>query len=416
MSPAHGLSLTLDKQMAIAIETTPTRKPETFPALNGLRFLAAIAVVFFHYAPEVTGYSHVPKLIRHLISEGPAAVGFFFILSGFVLSYRHLQRPLVETKASFYWARVLRLYPAYLIAFLLFAPIAAQKYLIHAQPSGHRTFALSAALSAFMLQAWTPLSQAWNGPSWSLSVEAFMYLIFPFTALRVLKLSSRKATCLFLTSWLVPAGFASVFALGLISEKSWDVILRNNPILWAPLFLTGICAARFIPVWLQVPKRAANVISTILFVTVVLAAMLWPMKGSEVFITGGIAPLLVALIVCFTRETGWLTKLLGSKLLDALGQVSYNIYILQSPAWHYWQALTNHLMHLPLEAAKVTIWQFVSFLPVLILGSFVVQRFVEIPVRQFLRTPRPVTATYSRREADFSMERSELTETATVAE
>ena len=115
MSPAHGLSLTLDKQMAIAIETTPTRKPETFPALNGLRFLAAIAVVFFHYAPEVTGYSHVPKLIRHLISEGPAAVGFFFILSGFVLAYRHIQRPLVETKASFYWARVLRLYPAYFI-------------------------------------------------------------------------------------------------------------------------------------------------------------------------------------------------------------------------------------------------------------------------------------------------------------
>jgi peptidoglycan/LPS O-acetylase OafA/YrhL len=402
--------------MAITISNGPTHKPDTFPALNGLRFLAAIAVVFFHYATEVEGYSQAPKGVQHLINLGPAAVGFFFILSGFVLAYRHLQRPRVETTASFYWARVVRLYPAYLVAFLLFAPIAAQKYLVHPHPSGHRTFALSAALSGLMLQAWTPLSQAWNGPSWSLSVEAFMYLIFPFAALRVLRLNSKKATSLFLAGWLVPAGLASAFAAGLIPEKSWDAIIRNNPLVWAPLFLIGICAVRFIPALSQVSKRVANVISTTLFVAVVLAGLLWPVKWSEVFITGGIAPLLVAMIVCFTRESGWLTRLVGSKAFDGLGQVSYNIYILQSPVWHYWQVFTNRLAHLPLETEKVASWQFVLFLPVLILASLAVQRFVEIPVRQFLRTPRLSAQRKTRPQPEILMEKPELTETASVAE
>src|SRR5208283_1360988 len=86
------------------------RKSETFTALNGLRFLAALAVVIFHYAPRVGGYARLPEILKNLIGEGPAAVGFFFILSGFVLAHRHLNGgPRVQAPA-FYWARFARLY------------------------------------------------------------------------------------------------------------------------------------------------------------------------------------------------------------------------------------------------------------------------------------------------------------------
>src|ERR1700722_8032071 len=88
---------------------------ETFPALNGLRFLAALAVVIFHYAPRVDGYARVPASAKNLMNEGPAAVAFFFILSGFVLAYRHVQdSSRTENASAFYWARFIRLYPAYL--------------------------------------------------------------------------------------------------------------------------------------------------------------------------------------------------------------------------------------------------------------------------------------------------------------
>src|SRR5579884_3817814 len=98
-----------------------SREHETFPALNGLRFLAALAVVIFHYAPRINGYARVPIFLRNLNGEGPCAVGFFFILSGFVLAHRYLRNDDRELPAgNFYWARFLRIYPAYFLAFLLF--------------------------------------------------------------------------------------------------------------------------------------------------------------------------------------------------------------------------------------------------------------------------------------------------------
>ncbi len=184
------------------------RKAETFTALNGLRFLAALAVVIFHYAPRVAAYGRVPEVLKNLIDEGPAAVGFFFILSGFVLAHRHLYgEARIRNRAAFYWARFARLYPAYLLAFLLFLPIAADRYVLHPSPaiSGRHTFLLSGILSCLMLQSWTPLAQAWNGPSWSLSVEVFLYFMFPLIGVRLVTLSRRGMAGMLLVSWLIPA-------------------------------------------------------------------------------------------------------------------------------------------------------------------------------------------------------------------
>src|ERR1700690_1912145 len=167
------------------------KRSETFTALNGLRFLAALAVVIFHYAPRVDGYRQSPAFLKNLINEGPCAVGFFFILSGFVIAHRYLYSGArAQTASSFYWARFVRIYPGYLLAFLLFLPIALQRYVLHpsAGVAGRHTFVASALLSSLMLQSWTPLAQVWNGPGWSLSVESFMYLIFPWTGFRLAKL------------------------------------------------------------------------------------------------------------------------------------------------------------------------------------------------------------------------------------
>ncbi len=66
-------------------------------------------------------------------------------------------------------------------------------------------------LSAFMLQSWTPLAQAWNGPSWSLSVEAFMYLTFPFIASQVARLTERRAAAVLCASWMMPSLLAVAY-------------------------------------------------------------------------------------------------------------------------------------------------------------------------------------------------------------
>ena len=373
--------------------TLPTKKPEIFTALNGLRFLAALAVVFFHFAPKVDDYGSAPYILRKLINEGPAAVGFFFVLSGFVLASRYLQNDQrVETSRKFYWARFTRLYPAYLVGFLLFAPIAVQKYLLHPASGAPvpQTFALSGLLYCLMLQAWTPLAQAWNGPSWSLSVEVFMYAVFPLIGLRLVRLSLRNLLLVLVAAWLVPASIASAYALRLISAPTWRAFVINNPLLWLPLFIMGICAIKILPYWRKVSAGRANLLSILCLLATFVVALAWPGSWSEVLIVGGAAPLLVALVISFTRESGWTARLLGNATFNTLGQASYIVYIIQSPVWHYWQALTNRARHLPMDTAVVATWQFVVFVPLLVIVSLAVQRFIETPVRGWLLRPRTI--------------------------
>lgn len=362
---------------------TDVEKPKALTALNGLRFLAALAVVIFHFAPRVIGYDRLPAAITNLVNEGPAAVGFFFILSGFVLAHRYLQNGArVEDLRPFYWSRFARLYPAYILAFVLFLPLAAAKYL-HG-PANHTIFFTSGLLSVLMLQAWTPLAQAWNGPSWSLSAEAVMYVMFPLVGHRLLRLSSKKMLVVTGLLWCVPVICACGYLTGVIPATLWVSYLRNSPLLWLPLFLMGICATKGVAAWGKVSEKNAAAISTAAFIALVLVAAVWPGSWSELFVTGGSAPILVAIVVFFSRISGWATKIVGGIVFDRLGQASYIIYILQSPVWHYWQAFTDRLRHVPMDAPLVQSWQFGLFIPFLIVLSLLVQDVYETPARIWL--------------------------------
>lgn len=364
-----------------------SREHEIFPALNGLRFLAALAIVIFHYAPRVHGYDRVPIFLKNLIDEGPCAVSFFFILSGFVLAHRYLSDGgQFQSAAAFYWARFVRLYPAYLLAFLLFLPTALERSASYAQYGfgGRHAFALSALLSPLMLQAWTPLAQAWNGPSWSLSVEAFFYLVFPWLGFRLIKKSRAWTLVVVLLCWLLPSSFAVAYVAGWIPAQIWRAYVTNNPLLWLPLFIMGICASRFMPSWRKISSKQAKLLTLAALVALILAGLTWPHKWADIFVTGGIAPLLVLVIVCCTHPASWTTRVLGTPSLRQSGEISYAIYILQAPLWHCWQGLL-YLQRHSITSASVPFWQFAMFLPFLIAACFAVQKFVEIPLRTMLR-------------------------------
>jgi peptidoglycan/LPS O-acetylase OafA/YrhL len=348
--------------------------------------------VFYHYAPLIEGYQRLPDVVRNMISEGPAAVGFFFILSGFVLAHRYLSaRASVGEVGAFYWSRFTRIYPAYMVGFVLFVPLALDKYVIHPPfgVSNSKTLVVSALLYSFMLQAWTPLSQAWNGPSWSLSVEAFMYLIFPLAGARMVRLSNRKTLVLVLGAWIVPVAVVCSYQLGLISGSIWEGYVRNSPLLWTPLFVMGIAAARFIGPWKRVSTKTASRLSIAAVIGVLVIAAAWPSTWTEVFVAGGIAPLFAAVVIFFTRDANRVTHFIGGNTLNRFGQASYAMYIIQAPIWHYWQAATNFIRQLPPQTNTVAAWQFVVFVPVLIFISLAIERFVEIPARRWLsRIPR----------------------------
>ncbi|MBP2160925.1 MULTISPECIES: acyltransferase [Asticcacaulis] len=161
-----------------------------FFELDILRGLAAILVVVFHYKhfllsdTEVFDYAHLPfgVLLTPVYVYGQYFVELFFAISGYVFFWLYgdavADRRL--SARSFFTARFARLYPLYLA--MLVAAVVLQT--LHARLYGapfiykHNT-AGDFVLSLFMVQQWLPgAEQTWNGPSWSLSVELFLYLAF----------------------------------------------------------------------------------------------------------------------------------------------------------------------------------------------------------------------------------------------
>ncbi len=146
-------------------------------SLTGLRFYAALIVVIDHTLAALFPGAWLTKAF----SLGGVGVSFFFILSGFVLTWSRDER---QGAHHFWRNRFARVYPLHALTWLGAGLIIL---------AGDESVSVPAALAALLLiQSWSPdpdVYFAMNGPSWSLSDEAFFYAAFPFLAPRVLRRS-----------------------------------------------------------------------------------------------------------------------------------------------------------------------------------------------------------------------------------
>lgn len=194
----------------------------TLHALTALRFAAALAVFNFHVAPFFTGTS-VQATVSDLTFAGPAGVSFFFVLSGFVLTW---SRRTSDRRRDFYRRRFARIYPLHI------ATWAAAGVLLLSL--GFRLDGAGTPLSAVLLQAWVPDSNvyyAMDAPSWSLSCEAFFYLLFPFCLAPLLRATATQrrlsAAGLLICAMTLPAigGAAEFFPPVRLAEFLLGVVL-----------------------------------------------------------------------------------------------------------------------------------------------------------------------------------------------
>src|SRR5581483_10678885 len=94
------------------------------PLLTSLRFFAAFEVLVYHCGGSLLERTATP--IQNLFQNGYEAVTFFFLLSGFVLTYAHRRPQEFTCRASlrsYYIARIARIYQVYLLGLVLSAPM-----------------------------------------------------------------------------------------------------------------------------------------------------------------------------------------------------------------------------------------------------------------------------------------------------
>ncbi len=154
-------------------------------SLTGLRFLAAL-LVFASHTLAFFDRTPVAASIHPSLEPGAAGVSFFFILSGFVLTWTY--RP-GDRAGPFYRRRFARIAPSYWIAVALFIPMTAV-----ARPEETGSLLLHMAPQFVGLHAWIPDPDyywAGNGVTWSISCEMFFYALFPLLIVRAVRMSQR---------------------------------------------------------------------------------------------------------------------------------------------------------------------------------------------------------------------------------
>lgn len=172
-----------------------------------MRFFAALLVLLSHSTRDI---ATVPGLSR-FADLGTTGVGFFFALSGFVLTWSHREG---DHAGAFYRRRFARIYPLYLATFLLAIPVLLV--------TSHTLSAPEAGWGLLVLQSWVDNPGVYfgmNAPSWSLSCELLFYAVFPAIIPFVARASRRAAA----------VGVVALAAAYLVIATSVTISLSSEP-------------------------------------------------------------------------------------------------------------------------------------------------------------------------------------------
>lgn len=216
---------------------------------------AALLVVLYHSLFLFIPSLDRPGMLRNIVTVGWVSVDLFFVLSGYILGVVYVASqptPRISIR-TFVIARFARVYPLYALSLMADLPFALMKRFepgVTVHTIG--LFGVQVATYGLMVQAWLPgISNGWNIPSWSLSAEAFFYLLFPFVALQMW--NSRHPVYLTAGLWLI----AAVVPLAnhhVLHNASLESLFPWNPLLELPEFLMGIIAAGQVH---RIPPRLA---------------------------------------------------------------------------------------------------------------------------------------------------------------
>jgi peptidoglycan/LPS O-acetylase OafA/YrhL len=361
--------------------TAAARRPD-IPALTSLRFFAALWVVLFHV--HAIGLNRGgSKIYLAFARLGYLGVSFFFVLSGFILVYVYSGRQI--QKRRFWQARFARIYPAYLFSLLLSIPALMMFWPMTKQ--AHVTF-LALTANPLLLEAWFPkLLLTWNPVGWSLSAEAFFYLVFPFAIRRMEALAWPRLRLAMVGFWLASLLITGSYVLlrpdGVAhpgmddNQLFWLGVVKLNPLVRLPEFLLGMATGL---AFLRLPTGSRNwpiaLGGGLLLLGIGLQRWIpFPMMHS-----GAFAPAFALLIFGFATQPAW-SRFLAAKPLILLGEASYSLYLIHG------SFIGNSLQF---AHSKHLFAVTVACVVLSILASILVFLFIENPLRRLLH-PRYAT-------------------------
>tara|TARA_R110000868_G_scaffold132381_8_gene343336 strand:- start:11251 stop:12396 length:1146 start_codon:yes stop_codon:yes gene_type:complete len=359
--------------------------------LTGIRFFAALHVVFFHnfYLSKQT-YENAPDWVLHFISFGDSAVSFFFILSGFILTYAYTNDSLkLKTSArEYFWGRFARLYPLYLLGLLIDLPRGLSYFF---NTYDFKTAVLKTGISASayvtMLQSWYPrVTTTWNSPAWSLSDEMFFYLIFPLALPLIFRLHRTVVAMLFLYLFPIALYFLVVpIFVDDLSSGTFSVFWRSFPLVRVSDFFIGLLLGKIFITENKIKyfvRRHHRWFGGFFWIILLLSLVLISLDinfPKEVFSSTFLVPCFSTMIILLATIKVPLTGFLRSKPLVILGNASFALYITHQPILYYIDYILRAL------GIDLSLLYFVFYLIIALTFSLICYFFFEKPLQKRLR-------------------------------
>jgi peptidoglycan/LPS O-acetylase OafA/YrhL len=338
-------------------------------SLTGLRFAAAFVVFGLHL--ETLFYFNAPYGgMTRFFSQGGTGVSFFFVLSGFVLTWSHQQD---DTPKAFYQRRFARIVPLHVITWIG----AGIVLMVLAQTPSPGPAGFSLAL----LNPWVPSSSYYvtmNVPSWSLGCEAFFYALFPILYVRLSSLNShqrRQVLGALIGAIVVIAALTYPAKFG--TDSAWFVYY------FPPVRLLEFAAGMLLA--LEVADGRLPTIGlapAMAFAVAAYAAAGWvPTSFALVAVT--VLPFCILIVAAAQRDQSGRRSLWSSKPLVRLGTWSFAFYLVHFP-------ILEVMAHA--ESKHLGTWggvaNGIAALVICTLAAALVYRFIERPFERMLRPAR----------------------------
>ncbi len=281
-----------------------------FDTLQVYRGIAALCVVVHHTYASFAHFNRLDFPVMEFAAKiGKFGVDFFFVLSGFIITYTTYKYRGSRTYLKRYFsARILKIYIPYL-------PISIGLLLLyHFIPSfseSNRSVSLLTSLT--LLPDGNPALSV----AWTLVFEMFFYIVYSLNFLSV------KFWHIFLLSWIV-----GIVAFNALHLHTGIPLLKNFFNLYNLEFIFGVCIAYIIkknlkPSFLIVFSLSFGLLAVFMFMKY-FNISLFPFSQNLIFAAS--AGLFVILGVYY-----WNRPLKSSGVWMLLGNSSYSLYLLHNP-------------------------------------------------------------------------------------
>ncbi|SHN31974.1 acyltransferase [Chitinophaga sp. CF418] len=340
--------------------------------LTSLRIVFALMVFLSHLQFFPKTDTVFAQVYASVFYEGSLGVGFFFILSGFVLSLSYKQRFFENriTYREYLVARVARIYPLHLLTLLISVPLSFPELKTSVVNFSAKFFA-----DLLLIQSWVPDPAyyfSFNGPAWSISAELFFYLVFPLLIL--LARPGKMWTAVILL--LIPA-------LILITPEMYQHrLFYINPFFRSFDFFLGILLYELYERGIFKPvSRAAGTAQELFAISLFLGFFMLHKYVPQGFRHSCYYWLpMTVVILTFAYARGAISDVLSNKWLVLGGEISFGFYLVH-------QLVIRYLAYINGRLGILHNYYLLAFIMLVIslVASYFLYKLYEMPMNKFVK-------------------------------